>query len=292
MHFVRTLNVIDEWYPAIIVGITEPGGWYMVQFEGYEEEQAHSVSIDCLQHSAPEQELLSPTCGAMRVSLKDSIASTDGMDEGLERLIREDLSVIDNGVQKRKKYQNELMELHAVDEGKLALSVMEEDDVRFAEYAKVSEDEGHEDGDALDAEKYIVVDAEGRKRRINPLNDECGLCARKMALTWHHLIPKCTHNDYLKRHSNATRLYLNQHGTWICRQCHSAIHGLYSNQELMRSYWTVELLLQNDRVQKWIKYISKRKASRHYDRKSKKQNMVAQLSRNKKDQSTKIKYID
>merc|ERR1719474_377258 len=212
-----------------------------------------------------------------------------------------EVSAVGDGL-KKKKYHNDLMALHKVDEEKLAMAMAEEEDSQFAEYANTArdsdddddendDDDGDGNGDGFDAEKYTVIDGDGTKRTVNPLNDLCELCERMMPLTWHHLIPKCTHNDYMRRHPNVTRLYLNKHGTWICRQCHSAIHGIHSNKELMKSYSTVQLLLECDSVQKWIGYISKRKASHHWDRKGKKQNMVARLGGDKKDRSTKIQYI-
>merc|ERR1712154_589863 len=130
-----------------------------------------------------------------------------------------------------------------------------------------------------------------KKRRIDPQNDVCCVCERTLPLTWHHLIPKCTHNEYMRIHPNISRVFLNKHGIWICRQCHSAIHGIYDNKELMKSYWRLEMLLDSEKVQKWIKYVSRQKVTGHYDRRANKQNRIANIQRDKNDHSTKIKYI-
>merc|ERR1712154_536826 len=95
--------------------------------------------------------------------------------------------------------------------------------------------------------------------RINPKNGICCLCDRMLPLTWHHLIPKCTHEWYIKLHPEISQDFLNKHGIWICRQCHSGIHDLYTNDELAETYFTLDLLLESDKVQKWIKYASKQK---------------------------------
>jgi len=126
------------------------------------------------------------------------------------------------------------------------------------------------------------------RRRINPKNDICCLCARSLPLMWHHLVLKCTHNEYMKLYSDATRLFLNRHGIWICRQCHSGIHELYTNSELMQSYNTLDALLESEKVQKWIKYASKQRVSAHFDKRANRKNKIANMTG---DHSTNIAYI-
>ncbi len=48
----------------------------------------------------------------------------------------------------------------------------------------------------------------------------------------------------------------------ICRDCHTAIHALFSNKELERSYTTVAALLSNERFAKTVRFISKQDPSR------------------------------
>jgi len=271
----------NQWYNAKIISVTEPGQSYTIEFDGFEGSE-NTATVEMLRNI--DCEATEPLREA--VSLRESIGNT--VDHKLEEMMRSDVSLRNNGVEE-KKCRNAPMKLHDVDEEKLALSMMDDDDLKFAEFANATtaDDENEE---LLDAAKYTVIDDDGKKRKIDPLNDSCALCQRLMSLTWHHLIPKSTHNDYLRAHPKATRLYLNTHGAWICRQCHSAIHGIHSNQELMKRYSTVPQLMECERVRKWIQYISKRRASKHYARGVKTQNVVALLQR-KQDRSTAIKYI-
>jgi len=43
------------------------------------------------------------------------------------------------------------------------------------------------------------------------------------------------------------------------RPCHSAVHHVASNEDLARSFYTVDLLLERDDIQKWKKYASRQK---------------------------------
>ncbi|KDQ06295.1 hypothetical protein BOTBODRAFT_121711, partial [Botryobasidium botryosum FD-172 SS1] len=71
------------------------------------------------------------------------------------------------------------------------------------------------------------------------------ICERDAPLTYHHLtprarVPKC------KRHPGSSLLNLVAR---LCRPCHFASHG----------YYTVELLLAREDVQKWKKRASKQR---------------------------------
>uniref|UniRef100_A0A6B2LTX9 HNH domain-containing protein n=1 Tax=Arcella intermedia TaxID=1963864 RepID=A0A6B2LTX9_9EUKA len=83
------------------------------------------------------------------------------------------------------------------------------------------------------------------------------LCLREMALTKHHVIPKEVHEWYRKHH-NMTKEKLNE-GILLCRSCHSAVHGMYDNKTLAAEKSTLEALLADEKVQKWVKYIEKKK---------------------------------
>ena len=222
------------------------------------------------------------------ISLADLIKLQAEKDAKLEELIMTDTSMRGNGLKKKNpKYVNSMMKLHEVDEAKLALALSDEDEREFKSFLDGTsrEKDDKNEMDENDVAKYTV-----NGRRINPLNDICCICERTLPLTWHHLVPKCTHNEYMKLHPKTTRLFLNKHGIWICRQCHSAIHGIYTNKELMRGYWKLELLLESEKVQKWIKYVSKQRVSNHYDRRANKTNRTAELMR-KKDPTMNTKYV-
>ncbi|USP73343.1 hypothetical protein yc1106_00617 [Curvularia clavata] len=91
----------------------------------------------------------------------------------------------------------------------------------------------------------------------------CELCARDwVPLTYHHLIPKAAHARVLKRGWH-TEDRLNS-VAWLCRACHSFVHGLASNEELARRFYTVELIVEGgeegdvearDKVAAWVKWV-------------------------------------
>ena len=93
---------------------------------------------------------------------------------------------------------------------------------------------------------------------------ECELCDRDwVPLTYHHLIPKSTHDRVRKRGWHGEEV-LNS-VAWLCRACHSFVHRLASNEELARYYYTVELIreggVEADEekarvVEGWVKWVS------------------------------------
>ncbi len=42
---------------------------------------------------------------------------------------------------------------------------------------------------------------------------------------------------------------------WLCRACHSFVHGLASNEELAREWWSVEKLLGREDVRRWAGWV-------------------------------------
>jgi hypothetical protein len=110
----------------------------------------------------------------------------------------------------------------------------------------------------------------------------CELCERDVRRTFHHLIPKETHNRYLKKKTlpenitaianeigidaSMSRVWLNTYGTMLCSSCHSAVHRAASNEELAEKYNTVELLLEHPQVYAFAKYNSKQPVRNRCDR--------------------------
>lgn len=88
----------------------------------------------------------------------------------------------------------------------------------------------------------------------------CPMCERIMPLTFHHLRPRTMHDKYIKM--GFTKEELNS-GVDLCRPCHSAVHSTYSNDMLAKSFYTLELLMQDESILKWIKYISKQRRTKH-----------------------------
>lgn len=107
---------------------------------------------------------------------------------------------------------------------------------------------------------------------------ECEICEREVPLTYHHLIPRSTHDKVLKRGWHDESM-LNS-VAWLCRydiswaisgsvyadcficrsrNCHSMVHRVERCEVLAREFYTVELLLQREDIQRWRKYISKQR---------------------------------
>jgi len=84
----------------------------------------------------------------------------------------------------------------------------------------------------------------------------CCLCQRSIELTNHHLIPKVLHRKLRKKKYKKDVL---SRTIDMCRYCHDHIHILYTEKELFRNYNTLELLLTSVAIQKFIKFIRKRK---------------------------------
>jgi hypothetical protein len=92
---------------------------------------------------------------------------------------------------------------------------------------------------------------------------ECELCERDwVPLTYHHLIPKSSHDRVRKRGWHGEEV-LNS-VAWLCRACHSFVHRLASNEELARYYYTVGLIREGGveadadkalEVEGWVKWV-------------------------------------
>lgn len=84
----------------------------------------------------------------------------------------------------------------------------------------------------------------------------CEICERDwVPLTYHHLIPKAVHAKVLKRGWHEEK-QLNS-VAWLCRACHSFVHGMASNEELAKEYYTVELICERDDTQRWAQWVRK-----------------------------------
>ena len=89
-----------------------------------------------------------------------------------------------------------------------------------------------------------------------PAAGECEICARDwLPLTYHHLIPRSTHAKALKRNWHDERL-LNS-VAWLCRACHSFVHGMAGNEELAREWFTVERILERGDVRRWVGWVGR-----------------------------------
>jgi hypothetical protein len=76
--------------------------------------------------------------------------------------------------------------------------------------------------------------------------DPCPLCGRVLGdkhVSEHHLIPQ------LKKGKDTVRLH---------DICHGKIHSLFGEGELARHYNTIERLLENEDIQKFVKWVRKK----------------------------------
>ncbi|VDB84222.1 unnamed protein product [Peniophora sp. CBMAI 1063] len=86
---------------------------------------------------------------------------------------------------------------------------------------------------------------------------ECELCDRTVPLTYHHLIPRSTHTKVKKKGWHPESM-LNS-VAWLCRPCHSTVHHVADNEELAKSFYTLDLLLEREDIQRWRKYAAKQR---------------------------------
>lgn len=86
--------------------------------------------------------------------------------------------------------------------------------------------------------------------------DACEICDRSwVPLTYHHLIPRFVHDKAVKRGWHKPEDLGNV--AWLCSPCHSFVHRFGTHEDLARHYYTVELLLEQDEVQKWALWAAK-----------------------------------
>jgi hypothetical protein len=87
--------------------------------------------------------------------------------------------------------------------------------------------------------------------------EKCLLCGRELAQPFneHHLIPVSQGGTFEPK----VNLHL---------ICHNKIHSLFTEKELAKQYYSIELLQANDEMQKFIKWVRKKKPS-YYDRNKK-----------------------
>lgn len=84
----------------------------------------------------------------------------------------------------------------------------------------------------------------------------CELCDRDwIPLTYHHLIPRFVHEKAIKRGWHREEDL--QSVAWLCRACHSFIHQFAGHEDLARYYYTVDLLLEQEEIVQFAKWISR-----------------------------------
>ena len=95
----------------------------------------------------------------------------------------------------------------------------------------------------------------GRRKTSDEPTDACPLCERTRKLTFHHLIPRAMHRrKWCQRRFTAEQ---RNTGVYLCRDCHSAVHGFISEQELARNYNTLASLRAHPQVARFARFASK-----------------------------------
>jgi hypothetical protein len=92
-------------------------------------------------------------------------------------------------------------------------------------------------------------------------NGLCNICERQVKLTRHHVYPREIHKTLLKKGYDAALL---NNTISICRMCHSTIHNFFTNEELAKSYYTVDLLLGNEKFLRYAKWAANQKHGKHH----------------------------
>lgn len=100
-----------------------------------------------------------------------------------------------------------------------------------------------------------------RKEEDNTEALFCEICDRMVKLTKHHVYPKETHRACLKRGLSDEQELMKV--ILICRMCHSTVHRFFSNDELSKHFFTLELLLEDAKIQKYQMWASSQSAFRN-----------------------------
>ena len=86
----------------------------------------------------------------------------------------------------------------------------------------------------------------------------CSLCNREACdITEHHLIPRTTHKK--KRFKKKHTVEAMRTTTPLCQPCHRAVHQFHSEKELADSFYTIDLLLSDEKVSNHVNWVKKQK---------------------------------
>ena len=81
---------------------------------------------------------------------------------------------------------------------------------------------------------------------------KCELCKRELQTTRHHLRPRTLHSRLKKK--GFTQLELNV-TVDLCRDCHHMVHEFFTEKELAKNFYTLELLLESEKVRKYVSWV-------------------------------------
>ena len=86
----------------------------------------------------------------------------------------------------------------------------------------------------------------------------CRLCEREACdITEHHLIPRSTHKiKKFKRMHTKEAMHMT---VSLCQPCHRSLHQFFTEKELGSMYFTIDLLLADEKIVKYVEWIKKQK---------------------------------
>ena len=94
------------------------------------------------------------------------------------------------------------------------------------------------------------------------MQGRCAICGREnLEVTKHHLVPK-SQIRRISRRRKVSPFQLRNDIVWTCLACHGHIHSVLSEKELADSFYTLELLVSQEDVSKFVDWVSKRPAGR------------------------------
>lgn len=81
----------------------------------------------------------------------------------------------------------------------------------------------------------------------------CPICNRTEGgeMQWHHLKPRTFKTRTKEVHDSDNFVHIH-------KICHSAIHAFFKEKELFNYYHTVDRLLENEQMQKFVKWVGKK----------------------------------
>ena len=84
------------------------------------------------------------------------------------------------------------------------------------------------------------------------MNGKCEICGCECNLTLHHLVPKLKCKNKYKQIRNDDSNHI-----MICRQCHDFLHATYDESELRDNLNTLEKILADEKIIKFINWRKK-----------------------------------
>ena len=90
----------------------------------------------------------------------------------------------------------------------------------------------------------------------------CELCKREVCeITKHHLVPKGTRKKKLISKKFDKNYF--EKTIWVCCLCHQQLHKFYTEIELAKDFWSLELILADEKICKFLEWAKKQHPKTH-----------------------------